>query len=67
LREDEIRKLKALLKHWAEHSLEHRESIMKWARKAEEMGLEKASLYLLRAADAMEEAAKYLEKAYSEI
>ncbi len=56
-------KLKALIKHWSEHSLEHRENFLKWAERAEEMGFREASRYLREAAKAMEKAAKNLDKA----
>ncbi|RLE64230.1 MAG: hypothetical protein DRJ38_05930 [Thermoprotei archaeon] len=56
-------KLKALVKHWSEHSLEHRENFLKWAKKADEMELKEAGKCLREAARAMEEAAKNLDKA----
>lgn len=56
-------KLKALIKHWSEHSLEHRESFLKWAEKAEKMGFREASKCLREAAKAMKEVAKNLDKA----
>ncbi len=59
----EKERLRALLKHWSEHSLEHREHFLEWAKKAEEINLKDVSLCLLQAAKAMEEAAKNLEKA----
>ncbi|OYT30151.1 MAG: hypothetical protein B6U95_01360 [Thermofilum sp. ex4484_82] len=65
--EKEKAKLKALIRHWIEHTREHGKNFKKWSEKADEMKMVKTSEYLLKAAEATEKTIEYLEKACREV
>lgn len=61
--EGERIRLKALLRHWVEHSLEHKKNFEEWSEKAKDMKLHDVSRYLALAAEDSERIAEHLSKA----
>lgn len=61
------KKLEILLKHWAEHNKEHESELMKWAQKAEEMGLTDVAVNIRKAADDLDRSSKHLSNALKEL
>jgi hypothetical protein len=62
-----IKKLKKLTEHWAEHNDSHRESFEKWREIAQEEGLDTVAEYLDKAIEMIDKSSGFLRKAYEEI
>jgi hypothetical protein len=62
-----IKKLKKLTEHWAEHNDSHRENFEKWKAIAKEEGLDRVVEHLQKAIEMIDKSSEYLRKAYEEI
>jgi len=62
-----IKKLKKLTEHWAEHNDSHRESFEKGKVIAKEEGLDRVVEHLEKAIEMIDKSSEFLRKAYEEI
>ncbi|MFC1920059.1 hypothetical protein ACFLWX_04640 [Chloroflexota bacterium] len=60
MEEIERQKLKVLLGRWIEHNREHGEEFREWAMKAGSGGEARVQVYMMRAAQEMDQASKSL-------
>jgi len=64
--DEDRKKLRILLKHWAEHNKEHESELRKWAQKVEGISPEVAE-NIEKAADDLDRSSKHLRKALKEL
>ena len=64
---DDKEKLHHLAKHWIEHNEEHAAEFREWAVKARDLDLESVSNDILEAANQLEKANEYLDRAATRI
>ena len=65
--DDEIGKLKTLLKYWIAHNEEHSQEFREWAQKAKARGEAEAGADMLEAAKSMDEANEPLLRALTRL
>lgn len=65
--EEELSKLRILLKHWVEHNKEHSQEFISWAGKAQASGAAEAGAKISAAAEEMNKAGELLSQALGEL
>jgi len=65
--EEELTKLRILLKHWVEHNKEHSQEFITWAGKAQAIGKAEAGAKMSAAAEEMNKASEFLSQALGEL
>ena len=65
--DEELVKLKILLRHWAEHHDEHGEEYRAWAEKAGGLGAAAVKTEIISAAEALKQSSQHLARALVEL
>jgi hypothetical protein len=67
MKDEEQKRLRALLIHWIDHSAEHQQEYDEWAKKLKNQGNEQVFEYMHSAANTMKEVHDSLASALSEL
>ena len=65
--EEELTKLRILLKHWVVHNKEHSQEFIDWADKAKAIGEVEIGKKMVQAAGEMDKAGEFLSQALEEL
>ena len=65
--EEELTKLRILLKHWVVHNKEHSQEFIAWADKAKTIGEVEIGKKMLQAAGEMDKAGEFLSQALGKL